>query len=149
MEACLEHGTLQTTMWIDREAAFSDYGHDNMTTGILRPKVYSFVGIKILVMRPSELCDAGFGALLEHMRVSETCMIDSFHYWGNLRASRVEYALWQYRSPWLRIKYTNISSSWLSGGLDSTIDDSLDMGLCERFSDGWIWYLSVPLVGGI
>jgi hypothetical protein len=89
MEACLEHGTPQTAVWIDREAEFSDYGQDS----ILRPEVYSFVGTKILGMRPSELCDAGFGALLERMRVSETCMIDSFHYWENLRASRAEYAV--------------------------------------------------------
>jgi hypothetical protein len=95
MEACLEHGTPQTTVWIDREAEFSDYGQDNMTINILRPEVYSFVGTEILGMRPSELCDAGFGALLERMRVSETCMIDSFHCWGNLRAIRDEYALWQ------------------------------------------------------
>jgi hypothetical protein len=111
----LEHGTPQEAVWIGREAEFSDYGQDNMTINILRPEVYSFVGTEILGMRPSELCDAGFGALLERMRVSETCMIDSFHCWGNLRASQDEYALWQDGSPWLRIRYISRSSSWLAG----------------------------------
>jgi hypothetical protein len=147
MEACLEHGTPQTAVWIDREAEFSDYGQDNMTINILRPEVYSFVGTEILGMRPSELCDAGFGALLERMRVSETCMIDSFHCWGNLRASRDEYALWQDGSPWLRIRYINRSSSWLAGGLASARDDSWEMGLCERLLDGWILYLLVRWLG--
>jgi hypothetical protein len=79
MEACLEHGTPHTTLWIDMVAKFNDYGQDIMTIDILRLEVYSFVGTEILGMRPSELCDAKFGALLERMRVSETCMIDSFH----------------------------------------------------------------------
>jgi hypothetical protein len=45
-------------------------------------------------MAPSELWDAGVGALLERMGVSGTCMIGSFHCWGNLRAGRDEDAMW-------------------------------------------------------
>jgi len=61
-----EHGTPQASVWIDREVEFSDYGHDNMTINILRPKVYSFVVTEILDMRPSELCDAVFCAFLSY-----------------------------------------------------------------------------------
>jgi hypothetical protein len=149
IEILLEHETRQVATWIGREAEFSDYGQDNMTINILRPEVYSFVGTEILGMAPSELCDAGFGALLERMRVSETCMIGSFHCLGNLRASQDEYVLWQDGSPWLRIKYIIRSSSWWAEGLASTRDDSWEMGFCEILPDGWILYLLVPLVGGL
>jgi hypothetical protein len=149
VEACLEHGTPQTAVWIDREVEFSDYGHDSMTISILWLGVYSFVGTKIICLRPSKLCDARFGALLGHMRVSETCMIDSFHFWGNLRASQDEYALWQDGSPWLRIRYIRRSLSWLARDQELARDDSWEMGLCERLLDGWIVYLRVSLVGGL
>jgi hypothetical protein len=99
IEILLEHETLQVAVWIGREAEFSDYGQDNMTISILRQEVYSFVGTEILGMTPSELCDAGFGDLLEHMKVSKTCMIGSFHCLGKLRASQDEYVLWQDGSP--------------------------------------------------
>jgi hypothetical protein len=49
----------------------------------------------------------------------------------------------------LRIRYINISSYWLVGGLDSIGDGSWEMGLGERLLDGWILYLLVSLVGGI
>jgi hypothetical protein len=88
-----EHGTSQRAVWIDREDEFNDYGPDNIAISTLQPKVYSSVGIEILGMAPSELCDVGFGALLEHMGVSGTCMIGSFHCWGNLRADRDEYGV--------------------------------------------------------
>jgi hypothetical protein len=58
IEILMEYGTLQETMWIGREAEFSDYGHDNMNINILRLEVYNFVGTEILRMTPSELCDA-------------------------------------------------------------------------------------------
>jgi hypothetical protein len=108
-----------------------------MTNSILRPEVYSFVGTEILGMRPLELCDVGFGALLERIRVSKTCMIDSFHYWGNLRASRDEYALWQDGSPWLRIRYISRLSSWLAGGLTSARDDSWEMHIVSTCFVSW------------
>jgi hypothetical protein len=76
-------------------------------------------------------------------------MIDSFHCWGNLREIQDEYALWQDGSPWLRINYISKSSSWLAEGVASARGDSWEMGLCEIFCDGWIWYLYVPLVGGL
>jgi hypothetical protein len=78
------------------EVEFSDYGPDNISISTLRQEVYSS---KILGMAPLELCDAGFSALLERMGVSGTCMIGSFHCWGNLRAGRDEDALWQDGSP--------------------------------------------------
>jgi hypothetical protein len=149
IEILLEHETLQVEMWIGREVEFSDYGQGNMTISILRPKVYNFVGIEILGMTPSELCDVGFGALLERMRVLETCMIGSFHCLGNLRASQDEYVLWQDGSPWLRIRYINKSSSWWVEGLASTRDNSSEMGFFEILPDGWILYLLVPLVGDL
>jgi hypothetical protein len=144
-----EHGTSQAVVWISKEDDLSDYGQDNMTIIILWPKVYSFVGTEIHGMTSSELCDVGFGALLENMRVSGTCTIDSFHCWRNLKASQDEYALWQDGSPWLRIRYSNEASSWLAGGLASARDDSWEMGLCERLLDGWILYLLVSLVGDL
>jgi hypothetical protein len=100
-------------------------------------------------MRPSELCDVVFGSLLEHMRVSRTCMIYSFHCWGNLRASQDEYSLWQDGCHWLRIRYIKRSSSWLVGDMDSSKDDIQEMGLGETLLDGWILYLLVPLVWGL
>jgi hypothetical protein len=144
-----EYGTPQEAVWVDREAEFSDHGQDNIAISTLRPEVYSSVGIEILGMAPSELCDAGFGALLERMGVSGTCMIGSFHCWGNLRADRDEDAMWQDGSPWLRIRYISRSSSWLAGDLDSIGGGSWEIGLGERLLDGWILYLLVPLVGGL
>jgi hypothetical protein len=38
----------------------------------------------------------------------------------------------QDRSPWLRIKYTSRSSSWLVGDLDSIGGGSWEIGLGER-----------------
>jgi hypothetical protein len=78
----LEHGTSQEVVWVGREAEFSDHGQYNIAINTLWPKVYSSVGLKILVMALSELCDAGFGALLENMGVSGACMISSFHFGG-------------------------------------------------------------------
>jgi hypothetical protein len=81
-------------VWVDKEAKFSDRGQDNIDLSTLRSKFYSSVGTEILGMAPSELCDAGFGALLERMGVSGTCMIGSFHCWGNLREDRDEDPMW-------------------------------------------------------
>jgi hypothetical protein len=50
-------------------------------------------------MAQSKLFDTGFGALLEHMGVSETLVIDSFHCWGDLREDGDEDAMWQDGSP--------------------------------------------------
>jgi hypothetical protein len=89
-----EHGAPQTTVWIDREAEFSYHGQDNIAINAFRSEVYNLVGIRILGMAPSKLCDAGFDALLERMGVSGTCMIGSFNCWGNLRVDRDEDAMW-------------------------------------------------------
>jgi hypothetical protein len=145
----LEHETLQSTLWIGMEAKFSDYGKDIMIINILQPNLYIFVGTEILGMASSELYDARFGALIRRMRVSYTCMIDSFPCWANLRASQDEYALRKDGSPWLRIKYIKKSSSWLAVDLGLARDDSWEMGLCERLLDGCILYLLAPLVGDL
>jgi hypothetical protein len=81
-----EYGTPQATVWVGREVEFSDHGQDNIAIRTLRLEVYSLAGIEICGMALSELFDAGFGALLEHMGVSGTFMIGSFHCWGNLRS---------------------------------------------------------------
>jgi hypothetical protein len=86
-------------VWVDREVEFSDRGQDNITISTLQPEVYSSVGIEILGMAPSELCDAVFGTLLECMGVSGTCVIGSFHCWGDLRAYLDEDVMWQDGSP--------------------------------------------------
>jgi hypothetical protein len=145
----LEYGTPQTTVWVGKEVEISDYGQENMAINIIHLEVYSFVGTEILGMTSSKLCDVGFGALIESRRVLWTFMIDSFHCLGNLRVGRDEDALWQDGSPWLRIKYINISSSWLVRSMYSIGDGSWEMGLGERLLDGWILYLLIPLVGGI
>jgi hypothetical protein len=100
-------------------------------------------------MAPSELCDVGFGALLECMGVSRTFVIGSFHCWGNLRVHGDEDAMWQDGSPWLRIKYMSKSSSWLAGDMDTIGGGSLETGLGERFLEEWILYLLALLVGDL
>ena len=45
-------------------------------------------------MAQSELFDAGFGTLPEHMGVSGTLMIESFHGWGDLSADGDGDAMW-------------------------------------------------------
>jgi hypothetical protein len=83
---------------------FSDHGHDSIAISTLQSEVYNSVGTKINGMAPSELCDVVFGALLEHMGISGTFMIDSFHCWGNLRSDEDEDAMWKNGNPSLRIR---------------------------------------------
>jgi hypothetical protein len=111
----LEHGTPQASVWVGREVEFRDHGLDNIAISILQSEDHSLVGIEMYGMAPSELWDAGVGALLERMGVSGTCMIGFFHCWGNLRAGQDEDAMWQDGSAWLRIRYINRSSFWLAG----------------------------------
>jgi hypothetical protein len=92
-------------MLVGREAESSDHGQDNIAISTLRLEVYSSVGTGICGMALSKLVDVGFGILLEHMGVSGTFMIGSFHCWGNLRSDGDEDAMWQDGSPWLRIRY--------------------------------------------
>ena len=144
-----KYGTPQEAMWVDKEAKFSDLGQDNIAISTFWLEVYSSAGTKICGMAQSELFDVGFGALLEHMGVSGTCMIGSFLCWGNLRVDRDEDAMWQDGSAWLRIRYISRSSFWLARDPDTTGGSSLVIGLDERFLEGWILYLLALLVGGL
>jgi hypothetical protein len=149
IEVLLEHGTPQAVVWVGREAEFSDHGKYIIAINVLWPKDHNLVGTEIYGVAPSKLCDAGFGALLEHMGFPGTFMMGSFHCWGNWRSDGDEDIMWQDGSPWLRIKDMSRSSSWLVGDLVSTGVGSLEIGLNERLLDGWILYLRVSLVGGL
>jgi hypothetical protein len=94
IEVLLEHGTPQATMWVGREAEFSDHGKYIIVINVLWPKDQNLVGTEIYGVAPSELCEVGFGALLEHMGFSEMFMMGSFHYWGNWRSDGDEDIMW-------------------------------------------------------
>jgi hypothetical protein len=143
----LEHETWQATVWVGREDEFRDIALDSIAISILQSEDHILVGTEMYGMTPSKLWDAGVAALLERMGVSGTCMICSFHCWGNLRAGRDADAMWQEGSAWLRIRYISRSFFWLAGDQDTTRGSSLEIGLDERFLEGWILYSLVSLVG--
>jgi hypothetical protein len=49
----------------------------------------------------------------------------------------------------LGIRYISRSSFWLAGDPDTTGGSRFEIGLDERFLEGWILYLLVSLVGGL